>query len=320
MQTKPRAILIAGPTASGKSAFALSVAEAASGTIINADALQVYAELKILTARPGPDEMARARHALYGHVTVREAYSVARWLEHARVSVAAAERGGRMPILVGGTGLYFRAALEGLAEIPPIPEEVRDEANALFEAEGPDRFRARLAELDPVAAARWPINDRYRAMRAYEVVTATGRTLGEWHEGAHRPLFPEAATLRLALLPAREALQGAIKTRFAAMLEAGAIEEAKAVLALDLPPTRPAMKALGLAELGEHLSGRTTLEAASEAAITRTRRYAKRQMTWIRGQMTSWRRFEAQELTEIADNTGRLLLNRIDPEGTLGGA
>jgi len=317
MTIKPRAILIAGPTASGKSALALALAEAANGTIINADALQVYSELKILTARPGPEAMARARHTLYGHVTVREAYSVARWLEHARVSVAAVERGGRLPILVGGTGLYFRAALEGLAEIPPIPAEVRDEANALFEVEGAEGFRARLAELDPVAAAKWPLNDRYRAMRAYEVVTATGRTLGEWYAGAHRPLFAEERTLRLALLPDRETLYSAIETRLSAMLEAGALDEARAVLALDLPPTRPAMKALGLAELGQHLAGKIELSAAAEATIARTRRYAKRQMTWIRGQMASWKRLETQEIETAINGKGRLLLNLVDPQGTL---
>lgn len=318
MTDKPRAILIAGPTASGKSELAVRIAEAVGGTVINADALQVYAELKILTARPGPDELARARHALYGFITVKEAYSVARWVEHARVAVAAAERDKRTPILVGGTGLYFRALLDGLAEIPPIPEEIREDANALFDEAGPEGFRDMLRELDPEAAERLKVNDRYRAVRAYEVVASTGRTLAEWHDSEHRPVLAEDETLRFALLPERERLYAAIERRFQAMLEAGALEEAERMLAMQLPPNRPATKALGLSELGDYLSGKIDLPGATEAAVQRSRRYAKRQMTWIRGQMMSWQALEQTQLDQAAQLDGISLLGFIDPKGSLG--
>jgi tRNA dimethylallyltransferase len=317
MQSKPRAILIAGPTSSGKSGLAVALAEAANGTVINADALQVYRELEILTARPGDEARARAPHALYGHVPARETYSVGSWLAHARIALAAAERAGRLPILVGGTGLYFRAALKGLADVPAIPSAVRDEARALHEAEGPERFRTRLASLDPEAAARLPLKDRARALRAYEVALATGRSLTEWQRGAHRPLLLEDETVRLVLMPDRERLQAAIAARFGAMLAAGALEEARAVLALSLPATMPAMKALGLSELGQHLSGKLELSAATEAAIQRTSRYAKRQLTWIRGQMLSWTQVNQQELNELTILSGTKLLKLIDPKGAL---
>jgi tRNA dimethylallyltransferase len=315
---KPRAILIAGPTASGKSGLALALAEAAKGTIINADALQVYAELEILTARPGAEARARAPHALYGHVSARDQYSVARWLSDVRFAVAAAERAGRLPILVGGTGLYFRAALKGLAHIPEIPCEVRDEARSLLELEGPEKFRARLAAVDPEAAERLPLQDRVRALRAFEVAVATGRSITEWQQGAHRPLYSDEDTLRIALMPDLARLKSAIAERFEGMLAGGALEEAARVTALYLPPRSSALKALGLSELALHLAGKTTLAEASEAAIHRTRQYAKRQTTWIRGQMGSWTRINQTELDRLTDGSGTSVLNLVDPTGHLG--
>ncbi|MFO1186652.1 MAG: tRNA (adenosine(37)-N6)-dimethylallyltransferase MiaA [Alphaproteobacteria bacterium] len=276
---RPRAILIAGPTASGKSALALALAEAIKGTVINADALQVYAELEVLTARPDVEARARAPHALYGHVPSREAYSVARWLGDARFAVAAAERAGRLPIIVGGTGLYFRALLKGLADIPEIPAEVREEARALIEGEGAEKFRARLARVDPDAAARLPLQDRARAVRAFEVAVATGRSITEWQQGAHRPLFAEEDALRLALMPANERLRARIAERFEAMLAAGALDEVARIAALELPARSPTLKVLGFAELAQHLSGTLSLADAKESAIRRTRQYAKRQRT-----------------------------------------
>lgn len=304
IRLRPRAILIAGPTASGKSALALALAEAAKGTVLNADALQVYAELEILTARPGAEARARVPHALYGHVSAREAYSVARWLGDVRFAVAAAERAGRLPIIVGGTGLYFRALLKGLADIPAIPNEIRDEARALLEAEGAEKFRTRLALVDPAAAERLPLQDKARALRAFEVAVATGRSITEWQEGAHRPLFAEEDTLRLALVPDRARLREAIAGRFGAMLASGALEEAERMAALDLPPRSSARKALGLAELMQHLAGKLSLEEAKEAAILRTRQYAKRQMTWVRGQMASWRQIGQSELEQMLSAGG----------------
>jgi tRNA dimethylallyltransferase len=313
MQPHPRAILIAGPTASGKSALALALAEALNGTVINADALQVYEELWILTARPDPKALARAPHALYGHISARQSYSVARWLEDARAAIREARAHGRVPILVGGTGLYFRAVLEGLAELPPIPSEIRANGNALFEAEGAQAFRARLAAVDREAAERLPLNDRYRAVRAYEVAVATGRTLAEWQRGAHSPLLAEEDTLCLALVPDRRRLNAAIDARFRTMIETGALAEVIAVSALGLGPRQPALKSLGLAELAAYLAGKLELSEAIAAAQQRTRRYAKRQLTWIRGQMMSWTVLDQQELDELTCNHGISLLKMIDP-------
>lgn len=314
---RPRAILIAGPTASGKSGLAVALAEAAKGTVINADALQVYAELEILTARPGAEARARAPHALYGHVSARETYSVGRWLSDVRFAVAAAERAGRIPIIVGGTGLYFRALLRGLADIPEVPGEVREEARALLDAEGAEKFRKRLAAVDPDAAERLPLQDKVRALRAFEVAVATGRSITEWQQGVHRPLYSEEDTLSLALAPDRARLRTAIATRFEAMLAGGALEEAGHIGALGLPPRSSALKALGLPELAQHLAGRLSLAEAKEAAIHRTRQYAKRQTTWIRGQMSAWRLIEQDTLDAMDRASGDALLAFADPGASL---
>ena len=288
MVSQPQAILIAGPTASGKSALALELAERVNGALINADASQVYAELQILSARPSAAATARAPHLLYGHVPARERYSVARWLRDAREAINHMRAQGRVPILVGGTGLYFKAALEGLADVPPIPAHVREAAHALYEDLRPDGFNKWLARHDPEAAFRWPANDRARSLRAYEVIIATGKPLSEWHKEGAPPLFAANETARVALVPDRAELYARCDERFDAMIAAGAIEEVRALLALDLDPTLPSMKAVGVEELAQVIRGALALEAASEKAKLRTRHYVKRQLTWIRHQMADW--------------------------------
>jgi len=283
-----KAILIAGPTASGKSALAFELAERLHGVLINADASQVYEELRILSARPSPQDEARVAHFLYGHVHAAERYSVAHWLRDAHRAVVCVRERGRLPILVGGTGLYFKAALEGLADVPPIPAHVREAAHALYEDLGPEGFSKWLARHDPEAAFRWPANDRARSLRAYEVVIATGKPLSEWHKQGAPPLFAAGETLRIALVPDRAELYARCDARFEAMIKAGAIDEVKALLALDLDPHLPAMKAVGVEELAQVIRAELTLEAAIERAKRRTRNYAKRQLTWIRHQMADW--------------------------------
>jgi len=278
-------IIIAGPTASGKSALALELAMALDGTIINADSLQMYRDLRILTARPDAAAMARAPHLLYGVLDAAERGSVGLWRRLALGEIAAAHRGGRLPIVVGGTGLYLRALQYGIAAIPPVPAAIRDEAAELYRTLGGGAFRERLARLDPVAADRLMPGDRQRLTRAYEVVRATGRPLSLWQAQA-----TAAAPYRFAsilLMPPREALYAACDARFAAMVAAGGLAEAAALAARALDPGLPAMKAVGVAELLRYLRGELALDEALALASRATRRYAKRQMTWFRHQMVA---------------------------------
>ncbi len=283
---QPPVILIAGPTASGKSALALRLAEAYDGTIINADSLQVYRDLRILSARPDAAAMAWAPHRLYGFLDAAERGSVGAWRALALAAIAEAHSAGRLPIVVGGTGLYLRALTHGLATIPPIPAAIRAEAAELHDRLGGAAFRERLATLDREAAARLPAGDRQRLTRAFEVVRATGMPLGKWQESeAAAPLPYRLASL--LLLPPRAALYGAGEARFRAMIAAGALAEAAALAARELDPLLPAMKAVGLPELLRHLRGEIALDAAILSAMQATRRYAKRQMTWFRHQMVA---------------------------------
>jgi len=276
-------LLIAGPTASGKSALALAVAEELRGTVINADSMQVYRDLAILSARPGAAEMARVPHRLYGVLDASEACSAARWRDMAVAEIESAQAEGRLPVLVGGTGLYFRVLLKGLAPVPEIPAAVRAAARKLHKEIGGARFHAALAEKDPAAAAKLHPSDSQRLVRAYEVVTATGRTLAEWQRGGAEGMSrPAAAVL---LLPPREVLYPAIDLRFAAMVRKGALEEVRALLARGLAPDLPALKAVGVPELARHLRGEIGLEAAIALGQQSSRKYAKRQMTWLRHQM-----------------------------------
>jgi tRNA dimethylallyltransferase len=275
-------ILIAGPTASGKSGLAVELAAALGGTIINADSLQTYRDLRILSARPDDAAMARVPHRLYGFLDAAERGSVGRWRGLALAEIAAAHAAGRLPIVVGGTGLYLRALQHGLAAIPPIPAGIRAEAAALYRTLGGAGFREQLMAFDPVAT-RLPPGDRQRLMRAWEVVRATGITLGEWQARPATASPYRFAALLLA--PPREALYATCGARFRAMIEAGALDEAAALGQRGLDPDLPAMKAVGVPELLRHLRGEVSLDEAVAAAQRATRRYAKRQMTWFRHQM-----------------------------------
>lgn len=289
---EPRIWLIAGPTASGKSALALRLAEATGAEIVNADSMQLYRDLRVLTARPSPDEEARARHHLFGTVDATDGWSVGRWLRAASEALAEVAARGRHAVVVGGTGLYFRALTAGLAEIPPIPPEARREAAAEFERLGAAAFRARLAAADPAAARRIAPLDRQRLIRSWEVFAATGRPLTEWRLTGRPALLPGAWSA-LALEPPRGELYARCDARLEAMVAAGAVSEVEALIARGLDPHLPAMKAVGVREFAAHIRGEATMEAALAGAQRETRRYAKRQLTWMRGQMGGWPRLTA---------------------------
>ena len=278
----PRAahVLIAGPTASGKSALAMEIAARQGGVIVNADALQVYDSWRILTARPTAEDEAALPHRLYGHVGRDQTYSVGHWL---REVAGLMDTGARL-VIVGGTGLYFTALTEGLAEIPPTPAGVRAEADARMAAEGPGGM---LAELDPATAARIDRQNPARVQRAWEVQRATGRGLADWQEDTPAPLMALDRVAARVLRPDRDWLAGRIDSRFDAMMAAGALDEVRA----ELPhwvPTRPSARAIGAPELVAALRGECTLEAAVEAAKAASRQYAKRQRTWFRNRMAHW--------------------------------
>ena len=281
-------MLIAGPTASGKSALALALAEALGGTIINADAMQVYRDLRVVTARPTPEEEARAPHLLYGHVDAAENYSVGRWCVDASAALTAVEQGGRLPILAGGTGLYFKTLTRGLAAIPPIPSQIRSAVRERLKREGIAALYAELSARDDASARRLMPADRARISRALEVVLATGRSITDWHaEGMKAALDPHAA-VKVFLDVDRAQLYRRIDSRFDAMLASGALDEVRALAGRQLDPALPAMKAHGVPWLIRHLNGEIDLPAAVEAAKRDTRRYSKRQATWFRHQLPDW--------------------------------
>jgi len=285
---KPTAILIAGPTASGKSALALTLAEKFGGTIVNADSMQVYRDLRVITARPTPAEEARVPHRLYGHVDAGENYSVGRWCRDVGEALNEIAAQGRVPILVGGTGLYFKALTTGLAAVPPIPAEIRGQVRARMASEGAAALHGELASLDPVTAQRLMVNDRSRIARALEVVLATGRSLTDWHREGMPALVDSARAAKIFLTCERTQLVARIEARFAAMLKAGALDEVRALERRQLDPLLPAMKAHGVPWLIRHLNGEISLDEAAAGAIMDTRRYAKRQLTWFRNQMKDW--------------------------------
>jgi tRNA dimethylallyltransferase len=280
-----KTILIAGPTASGKSALALELAEAFGGTVINADSMQVYRDLHIITARPSPEEEARAPHRLYGHVDAAENYSVGRWCTEVAAALDAVQREGRAAIIVGGTGLYFNTLTRGLAAVPAISPEIRDAVRARLSSEGAPALHAELAARDPAAAARLRPGDRARVTRALEVVLATGRSLLEWHGENKPPVLDLAAAAKVFLMPDRDALLGRINARFDAMMAAGALEEVRALAGRKLNPSLPAMKAHGVPWLIRHLNGEIGEAEAVEQAKLETRQYTKRQATWFRNQL-----------------------------------
>jgi tRNA dimethylallyltransferase len=283
-----KAVLIAGPTASGKSALALALADELGGTVVNADSMQVYAGLRVITARPSLEEEARAPHRLYGHVDAGDIYSTGRWLADVAEALAAIAAEGRVPIIVGGTGLYFKALTQGLAAVPSIPPEIRADVRDRLESEGVGALYADLIKHDPVTAARLMPLDRTRIARALEVVLATGRSLSDWHGEALPSVLDPDRTAKIFIESERKELVARIEQRFAFMLEAGALDEVRALAARSLNPLLPAMKAHGVPWLIRHLNGELSLDEAADGSIMDTRRYAKRQLTWYRGQMKDW--------------------------------
>jgi tRNA dimethylallyltransferase len=287
--TKP-VVLIAGPTASGKSAVALELAQAKAGVVINADALQVYRELRILSARPSAAEERQVPHRLYGMVPAVQAYSVGLWLDSAGRSIEEAWAQGLLPIVTGGTGLYFKALEEGLAHLPPIPEAIRRRWRERLKREGAASLHAELERLETGEAERLRAGDGQRIVRALEVIEATGKPLSAWHrEGEVESVLARCRVLRLYLSPAREELYARIDQRFDHMIETGAMNEVEELLALKLDPSLPAMKATGVPELGRALAGELSLQEACRIAKRNTRHYAKRQVTWARRNMISWK-------------------------------
>jgi tRNA dimethylallyltransferase len=281
--SEPKIILIAGPTASGKSALALALAEKLGGVIVNADSMQVYRDLRIITARPTPEEEARVPHRLYGHVDAAENFSVGRWCTEVADVLAATQR--EAAIIVGGTGLYFNALTRGLAAVPPIPAQIRNAVRARLASDGAEALHAELKRRDPAAAARLMPGDRSRVTRALEVVLATGRSIVQWHE-ANMPASVDAArAAKIFLMPDRDALLRRIDARFDAMMAAGALDEVRALAARHLDPNLPAMKAHGVPWLIRHLNGEIALAEAVAGGKRDTRRYTKRQATWFRNQL-----------------------------------
>jgi tRNA dimethylallyltransferase len=284
-QGDSNAVLIAGPTASGKSALALELAQRAGGVIVNADSMQVYRDLRILTARPTPEDEARAPHRLYGHVDAAVNFSAGAWVNDAAGVLAQARAQNVLPIFVGGSGLYFKALTRGLSAVPPIPAEIRESVRGRLERDGVEALHAELALRDPASAERLKPRDRTRIARALEVVEATGRSLTDWHRQGLPPLLPPGTFSALFLGPDRDALYARIDARFDAMLKAGALDEVAALASRSLDPLLPAMKAHGVPALIRHVRGGITLEQAAEIGRADTRHYAKRQFTWFRHQL-----------------------------------
>jgi tRNA dimethylallyltransferase len=277
------AVLIAGPTASGKSAAALELAQKLNGVIINADSMQVYAEAPILTAQPSADDKARAPHLLYGHVSARDSYSVGRYAADAAAALKQARADGRLPIFVGGTGLYFMALTQGLAHVPAIAPEIRERARALLSEIGVQALHARLAAMDAKTAAQLRPTDPQRVLRAYEVWQATGRSLADWQQSPAEPVLKNLKLAKFVVELPRPELRARIATRFEAMAGGGGLAEVLALKALD--PALPAARLLGLRPLINLSEGRLSKAEALALAITATRQFAKRQMTWFRHRM-----------------------------------
>lgn len=284
-------VLIAGPTASGKSALALKLARETGGEIVNADSMQIYAGLRVLTAGPSPEELAQAPHHLFGVVDAADGWSVGKWLEAASAVLADIAARGRPAIVVGGTGLYFKALTQGLADIPPVPETQREISALLYAAQGEPEFRDILAALDPAAEARIEVGDRQRLVRAHAVAVATGKSLTAWQTDT-KPALAEGTWRGLVLDPPRAQLYARCDARLGVIVENGALDEVRALEARGLAPPLPALKAVGYRELAAHLRGEIDLETALEAARQETRRYAKRQMTWFRNQTPDWERMD----------------------------
>jgi tRNA dimethylallyltransferase len=279
------AVLIAGPTASGKSALALALARKTGGVVINTDSMQVYRDLKVITARPTSDEELEVPHRLYGHVDAAVNFSAGAWVADAATVLKEVRAQNRLPIFVGGSGLYFKALTRGLSAVPPVPAEIREAVRARLERDGVEALHAELARRDPVSAERLKPRDRTRIARALEVIEATSRSLADWHREGLPPLLLAGRYRALFLAPEREVLYARIDARFEAMLKQGALEEVAALAGRKLDPLLPAMKAHGVPALIRHLRGEISLVEASEIGRADTRHYAKRQFTWFRHQL-----------------------------------
>jgi tRNA dimethylallyltransferase len=289
-----KAVLICGPTASGKSSFALELARKLGGVVINADSMQVYAELRIITSRPAPEDEAAAPHRLYGIRRMREPYSAALWLGDVSPVLDEAGRKGWLPIIVGGTGLYFKALTSGLSEIPEIPAAIRAHYRRAAETRPAGELHAELERRDARMAACLRPTDPQRIVRALEVIEATGRSLAEWQECKQPPLLPLEQTRAITIGIDRGELYRRCDARFDAMLAQGAANEARAIAELGLSPALPAMRAVGLPQLLAYVRGEAPLDEAAAAAKKATRNYAKRQLTWIRSNFHEWSTHDTQ--------------------------
>lgn len=281
----PPIVILTGPTASGKSAFALGLAEKHGGVIINADSQQLYRDLKILTARPSAENEATAPHKLYGMLAGGEACSAGHWLNLAKMEIDWARKHNRLAIITGGSGLYIKALLEGIAPIPDIPDTVRDQATSDYDHMGKDAFADRLKWVDPDFFTRLKVHDRQRLIRAYAVWLGSGKSLSHWQSQTTTPPYTPADIKTYVVTLPRETLYERCNQRFENMIGQGAIEEVKNLLTQNLTPTLPIMKSVGVPELSAYLRGETTLEEAKTAATQATRNYAKRQLTWFRNQL-----------------------------------
>ena len=287
------AILITGPTASGKSALAVRLAGEHGGVVVNADSMQVYDTLNVLTARPQPEDMGGIEHRLYGHVPAGRAYSTGDWLREAAAVVAELREWKRLPVFVGGTGLYFRALTGGLSDMPAIPDDLREKLRDRLAEEGAEALHAALAARDPETAARLKPGDGQRIVRALEVLEATGKSISAFQSASGPAVIDAARAEKIVVLPDRAVLADRIDRRFAGMLETGAVEEVKALLSQDLSPAMPAMKAIGVPQIAAMLAGKMSEAEVIARGAAATRQYAKRQMTWFRNQLDeSWRRID----------------------------
>lgn len=292
------AILITGPTAGGKSALALDLARQCGGVVINADSMQVYDTLRVLTARPSVEEMEGIEHRLYGHVPAVSSYSTGDWLRDVGVLLEALRKDARMPVLVGGTGLYFKALTGGLSDMPSIPPQIRDTLRQRLIDEGSLPLHEDLRKFDPAMAEKLQASDGQRIVRALEVVMATGSSIAEFQSRPGPMLIDPAKTKKLVVLPERSILHDRINRRFDIMMQNGAIEEVEALLAKRPPADATAMRAIGVAEIAAMLKGDMSRAEVIERASALTRQYAKRQMTWFRNQMDeSWERFDPYSLS-----------------------